>query len=167
MSSESMMYSGGKVEQDLLNQMIHSVFRFKQIETAFRAFCPNASENVSVVEVFVLKGIKEHAFDSGELTIPDMLCISRAAVSQMLGGMEQKGFITRDINKANRRKQLLTLTPKGNAVVEEQEQKVMELLSGIVDQFGETKTKQFIKLSSRFMDILEKQKWKCRDAARS
>jgi DNA-binding MarR family transcriptional regulator len=151
-----MAHSGVKMEQDLVNRMIHSVFRFKQLETAFRSFCPDSGENVSIAEFFVLKGIKDQAFDSGELTIPDLLCISRAAVSQMLGVMEQKGFITRDINKANRRKQLLALTEKGTAVIAEQEQKVMELLARIVGQFGETKTKQFIKLSNCFMDILEK-----------
>jgi DNA-binding MarR family transcriptional regulator len=144
------------MEQDLVNRMIHSVFRFKQMEMAFRVFRPDSAGNISIAEVVVLKGIKDHVFDSGEMTIPDLLCISRAAVSQMLGVMEQKGFIVRDINKANRRKQLLSLTPKGTAVIEEQEQKVLELFARIFDQFGETKTKQFIKLSSRFMDIIEK-----------
>jgi DNA-binding MarR family transcriptional regulator len=144
------------MEQDLINRLIHSVFRFKQIEMAFRVFSPASAPNVSMAEVVVLKGIKEHVFDSGELTIPDLLCISRAAVSQMLGVMEQKGYIIRDINKANRRKQLLLLTPKGGAIVEEQERKVMELLAEIVNRFGEKETKQFIKLSGRFMDIIEK-----------
>ncbi|MFP3043321.1 MarR family transcriptional regulator [Treponema primitia] len=138
--------------------MIHSVFRFKQLEMAFRVFHPGSGENVSMAELAVLAGIKNHTFEDGEVTIPDLLCISRAAVSQMLRVMEQKGFIIRDINKANRRKQLLTLTKKGSAVVEEQEQKVMELLAQIVDQFGERETKQFIKLSGRFMDIIEKLK---------
>ncbi|WP_232616871.1 MarR family winged helix-turn-helix transcriptional regulator [Treponema primitia] len=136
--------------------MIHSVFRFKQLEMTFRVFHPGSGENVSMAELVVLAGIKNHTFEDGEVTIPDLLCISRAAVSQMLGVMEQKGFIIRDINKANRRKQLLSLTEKGSLVVEEQEQKAMALLSQVVDQFGERETKQFIKLSGRFMDIIEK-----------
>jgi DNA-binding MarR family transcriptional regulator len=143
------------MEKDLVNQMIHSVFRFKKIEIAFRVFCPNSGKSVSIAEVLVLKSIKDHVFDSGKITIPALLCVSRAAVSQMLGVMEKKGLIIRDINKDNRRKHLLTLTPKGNTLIEEREQKVMELLSGIIEQFGETKTKQFIKLSNRFMDIIE------------
>jgi DNA-binding MarR family transcriptional regulator len=147
---------GVAMEQNLLNQMIHSVFRFKQIETSFRVLCLNTTESVSMAELVVLAGIKNHMFEDGAVTIPDLLCISRAAVSQMMGVMEQKGFIVRDINKSNRRKHLLTLTKKGNAVVEAQEQKVMELLAGIIEQFGEKETKQFIKLSGRFMDILEK-----------
>ncbi|WP_411048702.1 MarR family winged helix-turn-helix transcriptional regulator [Treponema primitia] len=154
----NLRYFGAGMEGDLINRMIHSVFRFKQLEMAFRVFHPGSGENVSMAELAVLAGIKNHTFEDGEVTIPDLLCISRAAVSQMLRVMEQKGFIIRDINKANRRKQLLTLTKKGSAVVEEQEQKVMELLAQIVDQFGERETKQFIKLSGRFMDIIEKLK---------
>jgi DNA-binding MarR family transcriptional regulator len=146
------------MEGDLINRVIHSVFRFKQLEMAFRVFHPGSGENVSMAELVVLAGIKNHTFEDGEVTIPDLLCISRAAVSQMLGVMEQKGFIIRDINKSNRRKQLLSLTEKGGLVVEEQEQKAIELLSQVVDQFGERETKQFIKLSGRFMDIIEKLK---------
>jgi DNA-binding MarR family transcriptional regulator len=143
------------MEPDLKNELIHAVFRFRQIETAFRSFRPAAAQSVSTAELIVLKGIKGHAFDSGELTIPDLLCISRAAVSQMLAGMEQKGYITRETNKANRRKQSLALTQKGGAVVADQEQKVEALLAHIVDRFGEKETKQLIKLTNRLMDIIE------------
>jgi DNA-binding MarR family transcriptional regulator len=144
--------------------MIQTIFRFKQIETAFRVFSLTSMREtqsqitpaVSIAEVVVLKGIKDHIFDSGEATIPDLLCISRAAVSQMLGVMEQKGYILRDINKVNRRKQSLSLTEKGRTTVEEHEYKFKELLAEIVDRFGEKEMKQLIRLSSRFMDTLEK-----------
>jgi DNA-binding MarR family transcriptional regulator len=107
-----------------------------------------------MAEFIVLKGIKDHTFDSGEISIPDLLCISRAAVSQMLGGMEHKGYIIREVNQENRRKQLLSLTETGDALVAEQEQKVMELLAEIASRFGERETKQLMKLSNRFMDML-------------
>jgi DNA-binding HxlR family transcriptional regulator len=151
------------MKQYLIDRLIQTLFRFKQIETAFRAFSmtstrktsPQTEPNVSIAEVVVLKGIKDRVFDSGEVTIPDLLCISRAAVSQLLGGMEKNGYIVREINKANRRKHLLSLTEKGRAVVEEHEHKFMELLLEIVDRFGEKEMKQLIRLSSRFMDTIE------------
>jgi DNA-binding MarR family transcriptional regulator len=143
------------MEGDLKNKLVHSVFRFKQMAMAFRLFRPDSAGNVSIAEMAVLKGIKDRVFDSGGITIPGLLCISRAAVSQMLAAMEEKGYITRDINQANRRKQSLALTQKGGALVEKQEQKVELLLARIVDRFGEKETEQFIKLSDRFMDIIE------------
>jgi DNA-binding MarR family transcriptional regulator len=108
-----------------------------------------------MAELIVLRGIKDNIFDSGEVTIPGLLRISRAAVSQMLGVMEQKGYITRDINKTNRRKQSLSLTEKGRAAVKEHEHRFMELLAEIIDRFGEKEMKQLIRLSIRFMDTLE------------
>jgi DNA-binding MarR family transcriptional regulator len=159
----NLAYTGEKMKQDLIDRLIQTIFRFKQIENAFRAFSLTPARktsrqtalNVSIAEVVVLKGIKDHVFDSGAITIPDLLCISRAAVSQLLGGMEQNGYILREINKANRRKHSLSLTENGRAIVEEHEHKFMELLAEIVGRFGEKDMKQFIRLSSRFMDTIE------------
>ncbi len=150
--------------QDIIDSLIHSIFRFRQIEIACRAFAPatgsnaalQTAQNISMAEVVVLKGIHDHIFETGNLTIPNLLCISRAAVSQMLSNMEQKGYINRDINKSNRRKHTLTITQKGKAILDEQEHKVMELLEKIIDEFGETKTKQLITLTTNFLDIVEK-----------
>jgi DNA-binding MarR family transcriptional regulator len=151
------------MKQYLIDRLVQTIFRFKQIENAFRAFSLASTQktprqtmpNVSIAEVIILKGIKDHIFDSGEVTIPDLLCISRAAVSQLLNGMEQDGYILREINKANRRKHSLSLTEKGRAAVEEHEHKFIELLAEIVDRFGEKEMKQLIRLSSRFMDTIE------------
>jgi DNA-binding MarR family transcriptional regulator len=151
------------MKQYLIDRLVQTIFRFKQIENAFRAFSLTATRktsrqtmpNVSIAEVIILKGIKDRVFDSGKVTIPDLLCISRAAVSQLLGGMEQNGYILREINKANRRKHSLSLTEKGRAAVEEHEHKFMELLAEIVDRYGEKEMKQLIRLSSRFMDTIE------------
>jgi DNA-binding HxlR family transcriptional regulator len=151
------------MKQYLIDRLVQTIFRFKQIENAFRSFSLTAERknlgqtapNASIAEVVVLKGIKDHVFDSGELTIPALLCISRAAVSQLLGGMEKNGYILREINKANRRKLSISLTEKGRAAAEEHEHKFMELLAEIVDRFGEKDMKQLIRLSSRFMDTIE------------
>jgi DNA-binding MarR family transcriptional regulator len=154
-SHECQLNLRGKMNQDLINQMIFSVFRFKQIETSFRLLHPDSRQSVSIAELTVLKGIKDSAFESGELKISDLLCISRSAVSQMLGAMEQKGYITREIDRTNRRKHSIFLTPKGGKVVEEQEQKCMDLIAGIAEKFGEKEIQQLIKLSGHLMDIVE------------
>jgi DNA-binding MarR family transcriptional regulator len=49
----------------------------------------------------------------------------------------------------------LSLTENGRAIVKEQEYKFIELLAEIVGRFGEKDMKQFIRLSSRFMDTIE------------
>jgi DNA-binding MarR family transcriptional regulator len=152
------------MKQDIIDSLVHSIFRFRQIELACRAFSPSTgsnialqtAQNISMAELVVLRGIKGHVFESSDLTVPHLLCISRAAVSKMLGNMEQKGYIKRDINKANRRKQSLSITPKGSAIVDEHEHKFTELLTKIVDEFGEKETKQLITLATKFLDTVEK-----------
>jgi DNA-binding MarR family transcriptional regulator len=166
------------MKQAIIDSLIHSIFRFRQIEIACRNLSPanckdddsngepasksnaalQSAHNISMAEIIVLKGIKNNIFESGDLTIPDLLCISRAAVSKMLGNMEEKRYIKRVINKSNRIKLSLSITKKGNDIVDEHEHKVTKLLKKIVDEFGEAKTKQLITLTTNFLDTVEKVK---------
>jgi DNA-binding MarR family transcriptional regulator len=145
------------MRNDLIDQLVHTVFRFKQIGMTFPVSRgePGKRGDVTMAEVAVMKGIKDNIFEDGKTTISDYLCITRAAVSQMVGAMEKKGYLTRDINKTNRRKIALSLTERGRSLVAELEQKAMELLADIIDRLGEEESKQLIKLSNHFADIIE------------
>jgi predicted transcriptional regulator len=152
------------MKQALIDELVQTLFRLKQIETAFRTFSltsarktpPQHTPPVAITGFIVLKGIQDHVFDSGETTIPDVLCISRAAVSRMLGVMEKKGYILRNINEANRRKHSLSLTEKGIAAVERHEHRFTELLAEIIERFGEEELRQLTGLSGRFMETIGK-----------
>lgn len=144
---------------DIQQQLMISIFRFKKVSTALpSSFSAELEElNVSVMEMALMKGIANNKPDSPEnTTIADLqryLFITKAAVSQMYKSLEQKGYLTRDVDKNNRRKLIVTLTPQGKEVLTAMENKMQLLLSEVISRFGEKDTLAFINYINRFADI--------------
>jgi len=114
------------MESPIMKDLVRSIFRFKNIGMSFPT---GADTDISLAELALMKGIMDKTFDSDGAKIQEALCIKKAAVSQMLGVLEKKGYITRDINKENRRKIILRLTKKGETLINKTEKKVNALLS--------------------------------------
>ena len=149
---------------DIQQQLIIAFFRFKRIGAAFPSgFSADLAEkSVSLMEMALLKGISNNEPDSAEnTTIADLqnyLFITKAAFSQMYKALEQKGYLTREVDRNNRRKLVVTLTPTGKEVLAAVDGKMQLLLSHVISRFGEEDTLQFINFINRFADITEEMK---------
>jgi DNA-binding MarR family transcriptional regulator len=84
----------------------------------------------------------------------EALAVSKAAVSQMLGSLEKRGYIRRDIDRDNRRKIIITLTKQGETAVDKAEKKMDVLMSRIITRFGEKDTRNFTRLLDRFAEVV-------------
>jgi DNA-binding MarR family transcriptional regulator len=138
----------------LAKELVRTIFRFKNIGMTFPTGIDSDNADVSLAEIALMKGIADNTLESDGAKIQEALCIKKAAVSQMLNVLEKKGYINREINKENRRKIILTLTPKGETCVKETENAIDTLLSEIISRFGEKNTRQFMTLFNRFADIV-------------
>jgi DNA-binding MarR family transcriptional regulator len=69
--------------------------------------------------------------------------------------LEEKGYITRELDKTNRRKRLLALTSKGRRTVDTIGKEVDAYFSGIIRRFGEKDTRSLVALFNRFAEIAE------------
>ena len=83
------------------------------------------------------------------------LSVSKAAVSQMLRSLENKGYITREVDRNNRRNVIVTLTPAGREVLEEQYGEFSRLLEMVVDRLGEDETREMIRIVDHMGSILD------------
>ena len=83
------------------------------------------------------------------------LFISKPAVSQMYKSLEKKGYIYRETDKNDRRKVVVTLTPKGHEILQQVKEYFDDRLAEIITEFGEENTIQLIELFNRFADISE------------
>ncbi|MDR1363964.1 MAG: MarR family transcriptional regulator, partial [Spirochaetaceae bacterium] len=99
--------------------------------------------------------IKEHGGDLSGEKLRNELSVTKPAVSQMLSCLEKKGFLTREINKENRRRIVLSLTEKGTEFIEKTQRETEERLEGIIKRFGENETHSLIELINRFLSIME------------
>ncbi|MDR2102969.1 MAG: winged helix DNA-binding protein, partial [Treponema sp.] len=85
----------------------------------------------------------------------EVLAVSNAAVSQMLGSLEKRGYIQRETDRDNRRKIIITLTNKGKTVVDTAGKNMDVLMSQIIKGFGEQDTQNLVLLLNRFAEIVD------------
>jgi len=100
-------------------------------------------------EAFVLQFIAEH---NGEVVPGDInaeMNISSARIATVLNGLENKGFITRQIDSADRRRTILKLTPTG----EEHSRRMMQILLGhmvkMLEFLGERDAQEYVRIMGR------------------
>lgn len=147
------------MDQHLKTQLIHSIFQFKSLLGV--DFGMNTAENksdVNMTELVLMNAIADNSADSeNNVGLPDVrgyLSISKAAISQMLGVLEKKGYVNRDIDKKNRRNLIVTLTHKGREILTEKYNEFSDKLEKIITHFGEDDIKQMIIYINRMIETI-------------
>jgi DNA-binding MarR family transcriptional regulator len=143
------------MQNELHNELLRCLFRLKKLALSFRPCAPTEDGELNMASIYLLYHIREHPGDLSGEKICRNLCVTKAAVSQMLGSLEKKGYLTREVNRDNRRRIILSLTGKGAAFIEKTNAETEERLAGIISRFGKAKTRELITLVNRFSDITE------------
>jgi DNA-binding MarR family transcriptional regulator len=86
---------------------------------------------------------------------------STARISALLGALEKKGQIERDIDKSNRRNILVTVTDAGRKRIETEMTTIKETMTRIFTEMGEADTLEFVRLSSMFFKVSQKHMIDC------
>lgn len=83
-------------------------------------------------------------------------------VANILNNLEEKGMISREISREDRRKILVFLTDKGRKETKERRTRTITRISNVFEAMGEERTQQFIEAWALFiqtsMSILEQEK---------
>ena len=103
-------------------------------------------------ELFVLKYLsgKQTATPS---EISDAMQASTGRISAALGALEKKGQIIREIDTANRRSVLVTITEAGSERIRTDMKQMRTLMESVLTQMGERETADFLRLLRLFFDI--------------
>jgi DNA-binding MarR family transcriptional regulator len=149
-----MNISPEKMKASLKKELMSCIFRFKSIGINTLRRPDGQKIDVSLLEIALMKGIADNTFESDGEKIQKALYIKKAAVSHMLGVLEQKKYIVREINPENRRKLVLTLTKKGEKTVADTEKAVDAFVSKIIARFGEKETEDFVRQFNRLGDVI-------------
>ena len=136
----------------LKEQLARSMFRFrKAVMTLHIGF------DVSMGEIAVMNGMAEKASGNEKsMCVSDIqnnLHITKPAVSQIYSSLDKKGYIIREIDTSDRRKILVTLTPKGQEVLKDMKEQSGKMLNDVISRLGEEDTRHLIELFNRFADI--------------
>lgn len=82
------------------------------------------------------------------------LRVSSGRVSTVLGALEKKGLISRDVDPDDRRNVIVTITPEGKARAERDHEAMKESVCWIFSQMGERRTREFVDLVDEFMTYM-------------
>ena len=145
------------MDNQLKGQLIQAMMRFRKIGSPI-----NAGHEIHMGELMVMSMIAQRATDSDKNVnvsdIHDNHHMTKPAISQMFNALEKKGYINREINKNDRRKVKVTLTPQGEDILKKTKDSLDQTMDTLIARFGEDNTRQLIALFTRLADISEDMK---------
>lgn len=114
-------------------------------------------------EFFVL-GIISHANEKENTQagiyvsdISDKMKCSQPATSRTLRGLEEKGYIERTVNKADRRNTRVTMTELGENQRKKMYSEMQDIMQRVINKMGEEEMKQFLALWNKFTDAIQEE----------
>jgi DNA-binding MarR family transcriptional regulator len=158
-----------KTNAELKDELLHALFMLRNLHFqqlggrkpggGIRRDMMANEFGLSIPAFALLKQVqlREEKCETGGAWLSDMrdyLCISKAAVSQMLGTLEGRGFITREIDPNNRRTIIVKLTEEGCETIKRFELKFDSYTGIVIDRVGKKDTQEMIRLIYKLADII-------------
>jgi DNA-binding MarR family transcriptional regulator len=107
------------------------------------------------LQEFALLAIRDRG-GMGVSELGTLLEISSATTSQLLGAMERRGWLQREMLAADRRRHRVSLTAAGEELVRGLEQRRRERLARLLAAFSGEERGQLITLARRLLEILRR-----------
>lgn len=104
-------------------------------------------------EIFTLLFLRDRKNNVLPGEISEIMQISSARVASILNNLENKGFIERQIDKADRRRILVSLTSLGKESANAHYQEVINQICKMFEILGEKDAKEFIRIMNKILDI--------------
>jgi DNA-binding MarR family transcriptional regulator len=146
------------MESTIREELIYTLMRFKQAAKPLPMGGDLRSAEIITLRYFAVSNChkenrSQEASDVQHLR--HILHISKPAVSQMLNGLEKKGYITRQIDANDRRRIEVAVTQSGMVVLEEAKIEVDLMMDRLIQRFGIEDMRQLIALLNRLVDTSE------------
>lgn len=134
-----------------------AVIAFDEITSSNHKNAMDSFNRTNKGELFVLHFLLMKSPDEvmpSELS--EALQSSPARISALLGVLEKKGEIERQIDKNNRRNILVSITDAGRERIKSELQEMQGFIARIFTDMGESDTEEFIRLLKVFSDLTRK-----------
>ncbi|WP_297490223.1 MarR family winged helix-turn-helix transcriptional regulator [Acidocella sp.] len=140
----------GQVSRDAERQPGFLIRRLHQIHTALFAE-EAAGLEVTPPQYGVLSVIAAQP-GLDQSAIAEEIGVDRATLASVVARLEAAGFVRRTISKADRRQKLLSLTPRGKAILTRMQDPVQRAQERILEPLPPKDREQFLKLLNRLVD---------------
>lgn len=126
----------------------------------FTPLLKNLSQSEFLV-LFFVKKFKEHHSDGGQginvSSIAAVMEVSSPAVSRTLNSLEEKQYITRTIDKSNRRNIFVSITEQGKEAYKSDSKIISDVSCGIIEKMGKEQFDTLIELSLKLSKIINQE----------
>ena len=150
------------MKSSLHHTLARSIFRFRKASITLMRRGSARNMNEIMILSALSKSSRHHngenrqeLFSNIIAQMSDEIHVTKSAISQMLGAMERKGYVKREIDPTDRRKIIVKLTPEGKAVEEEMKGYADNAFSEMISRFGESNTENFISLINKLADVMD------------
>ncbi|WP_343209795.1 MarR family winged helix-turn-helix transcriptional regulator [Anaerolentibacter hominis] len=147
-------------EAETIREMMESMRRFRKLNhSAMHMYL-----HVSQGEFFVLGLLysfrnKGHAASVSSMA--DQLEMSMPAVSRILRSLEEKDYIIRSTDRADRRNTFVEMTSRGEKEFAQAFRQVHDYWEGVMKRLGYADTAAFLYLMNRLLEAMQKQLETC------
>lgn len=135
---------------DLARQFLNIMFQLKKHNHRKKITENMRGEALAILYILDQKNIVLPSEMSSEMNI------SSARVAAMLNSLEDKGFVTREIDKTDRRKILVNLTEKGRQVAEKHSQQLESHTAKMLELLGENDAKELVRIVEKLAKLSPK-----------
>lgn len=133
--------------EELARQFLHNSYRYR-----IRGHQKKIDDNMQG-ETFAVTYIYKQGGPVLPSDISNEMNISSARVAVMLNNLENKGFVTRRIDRSDRRRILVELTRDGTEFVQEHNKTVMQYTVKILKLLGDCDAKELVRIIGRLADL--------------
>lgn len=145
-----------KQEESSLHYAEKAFIAFHEIRSSSQKDMMENINRVNKGELFVLHFLVMHNRAALPSELSAALQSSTARISALLGVLEKKGQIVRDVDKNNRRNILVTITESGRSRVKKEMREMKHRMIQVFTDMGEADTAEFIRLTRRFSQLMQK-----------
>lgn len=130
---------------DIARQLYRSFDQFRRIMKG-----PPSFTNLKSSEMGLLMHIKHGAHaDCDGVRVSELssrMHVTSPSVTQLVTSLEERGYVTRTMDREDRRSVNVSITEKGNEVTKQAEEHLMAMLKGLVDYLGEDKSLAMVEI---------------------
>ena len=137
----------------LYEELFRSMNQFRKLK--FSEMFPE----VCKTDYFVLCTIMDKG-ENGQITISELAARAKMlppAISRTLKGLEERGYVERNVNKNDRRNTYVELTEAGRQLTEEARQTMSDFGKSVMSQVDEVDMKRLISYLDNIYHIAEKE----------
>ena len=125
------------------------------LKTVYRLYRVGTQKQLSSAvqgEAFALHFIAHHDGAVVPSDIESAMSVSSARIATVINGLENKEFVTRQIDPTDRRRTIIRLTPAGEEQAARSVEQLLDLAKKILEYLGEDDATNYVRIMGRLAD---------------